>query len=95
MKYLLLLFCLSILMSSCANSEESEKDCGCVKTNYRGYFRTSSSNSYTVEKRGSENVPCQDVESQVTTQAAPGGDGNLFYVICCDHLEGGKSKYCR
>ena len=81
----LLLLSLTILLFSCGDSEEQEEDCGCVKTNYRGYFASSSSNSYTEEALSSENLPCQDEEIRVITQSG-GNSSTLFYVICCDNI---------
>ena len=91
----LLLLSLTILLLSCGDSAEEEEDCGCVKTNYRAYFTSSSSNSYTVDVRSSENVPCQDEEVRVITQSG-GGQSELFYVICCDNIDNGisGSSYC-
>ena len=86
----LLLLSLTILLFSCGDSEEQEEGCGCVKTNYRGYFASSSSNSYTEEALSSENLPCQDEEIRVITQSG-GNSSTLFYVICCDNINNGNS----
>ena len=81
---------LALIIIACSDDSNSDDDCGCVKTSYRGYFATSSSNSYTVETLGTENVVCQTAEVRVITQDNSGGgdNDNLYYIICCDNLEG-------
>ena len=89
MRKLIYLF-LTLIIIACSSDSDSDDDCGCVKTSYRGYFATSSSNSYTVETLSTENVVCQTAEVRVITQDNSGGgdNDNLYYIICCDNLEG-------
>jgi hypothetical protein len=70
----------------CGDNKTEEEDCGCIKTSYHRYFRTSSSNSSVTVVVGTENVPCQDQESQVTTAEANGGE-YWYYRICCDNID--------
>jgi hypothetical protein len=84
MKKLLYLFFAFSLMG-CGDNQTEEEDCGCVKTSYHRYYRTTISNSGVMVVVGIENVPCQDQESQVTTSQVK--SETWWYKICCNNID--------
>ena len=85
-KLLYLLFAITLITFISCSDDAKEEDCGCVKTSYHRYFRTTSSNSSITVETGKENVYCQEQESQVVTAEANGGE-YWYYVICCDNID--------
>jgi hypothetical protein len=85
-KLLYFIFAISLMGCGDNKTEEEEEDCGCVKTSYHRYYRTTSSNSGVIAVLGTEKVPCQEQEVQVTTAQANGGE-YWFYRICCNNID--------
>ena len=85
MKKLLYLF-IAIIFIGCSENEK-EEDCNCTKTSYVSDFPTGSSNNIRVRKLSTENVPCQDEETRVTTSSDSSGSTNYYYKICCSNLD--------
>ena len=91
MKKVLYIFLGLSLMFGCSDDSEDdsvqEEACNCVKTSWYRSFPTGSSNNVQYDILGTENVPCQEQETQVTTSSDSSGSNLYYYTICCDNLD--------